>query len=158
MTIEGFDPLIRFVMELDINGFILSVHHFESVWSIAIHKAVTLWMKLSLEMSMIKQYNWRSQLLFQPEFRSNYFIVFYAFHCCFRKNSSNKFVKYLGKAIYFADRILLWFCLFCMSFFKKESFDNFIDTSYVIVYLTKKNYSKACRWQRFYDLIFFKFR
>ena len=75
-----------------------------------------------------------------------------------KKNSSKKIVKYLGKAIYFSDRILLWFCLFCISFFKKESFDNFIDTSYVIVYLTKKNYSKACRWQRFYDLIFFKFR
>merc|ERR1712172_90854 len=31
LAIEGFDPLIRFVMKLDINSFILSVHHFESV-------------------------------------------------------------------------------------------------------------------------------
>ena len=46
LAIEGFDALISFVMELDINSFILSIHHFESVRSVAIHKAVALWKKV----------------------------------------------------------------------------------------------------------------
>merc|ERR1712086_421140 len=41
LAIESFDALIRFVMEFDINGFIFSIYHFESVRSVAIHKAVT---------------------------------------------------------------------------------------------------------------------